>query len=521
MSTAAPDARAPSLALRRVHKRFGEVVALDDAGLEVAPGTVHALLGENGAGKTTLVRIAFGLVRADAGEVLVDGVVRRFRSSADAIAAGIGMVHQHFSLVPAMTAAENAALGGHGLFHPREAAARLAHVAAEAGLRVDPNARVDELGVAAQQRLEIVKALARGARVLILDEPTAVLAPSETDELLAWLRRFASGGGAAVLITHKLREAIAVADDVTVLRRGRTVLSRAAGGIGASELAAAMVGPAAGDDVAVVLEAERSDAATTIGGPPPTAKVAPTAHSTITDPALVGSDGLAPATVRAHHVTLSDARGVTIVRDATFTVDAGEIVGVAAVEGAGQHELLRALAGRQHPTAGVLMLPAADGTAFIPEDRHRDGVALELSLVENVALRGAGARRGLVRWRELARRATGLIAHHDVRAAGAHAPMSTLSGGNQQKLVLARELSDGPALVVAENPTRGLDVHATAQVHARLREARDRGAAVVVYSTDLDEVLALATRVLVVHAGTVRELPLDRERVGRAMLGAE
>jgi len=225
-------------------------------------------------------------------------------------------------------------------------------------------------------------------------------------------------------------------------------------------------------------------------------------------------------TVRAHQVTLRGARGVSAVRDATFTVDAGEIVGVAAVEGAGQHELLRALAGRQAPTAGVLLLPGAEWTAFIPEDRHRDAVALELSLTENVALRGAGARRGLVRWREMARHATSLIARHDVRAAGASVPMSTLSGGNQQKLVLARELSEGPALVIAENPTRGLDVHATAQVHARLREARDRGAAVVVYSTDLDEVLQLATRVLVVHAGVVSEHPPERDRVGRAMLGA-
>ena len=510
----------PSLALREVHKRFGAVVALDGAGLDVAPGTVHALLGENGAGKTTLVRIAFGLVRADAGAMLVDGVARRFRSSADAIAAGIGMVHQHFSLVPAMTAAENAALGGRGLFHPREAAARLARVAGEAGLRVDPDARVEEMSVAAQQRLEIVKALARGARVLILDEPTAVLAPAESDELLAWLRRFASAGGAAVLITHKLREALAVADDVTVLRRGRTVLTRPARGLDAAELAAAMVGPASGDEVAVVLEADQIDSTTTIGGPPPTAKVAPIARSTITDPALVGSEGLAPATVRARHVTLRGARGVLAIRDATFTVDAGEIVGVAAVEGAGQHELLRALAGRQHPTHGELMVPDAELIAFIPEDRHCDAVALELSLTENVALRGAGRRRGLVRWREMARHASALVARHDVRAAGASVPMSTLSGGNQQKLVLARELSEVPALVVAENPTRGLDVHATAQVHARLREARDGGAAVVVYSTDLDEVLQLATRVLVVHAGVVSEHPPERERVGRAMLGA-
>lgn len=498
---------APALALRALRKRFGATLALDGASLEVTTGTVHALLGENGAGKTTLVRAAFGLVRADEGEVLLDGLPRRFRSAADAIDAGVGMVHQHFSLVPALTAAENVALGGRGPFHPRVAAERLTRVAEEAGLAVDPWARVEDMSVAAQQRLEILKALARGARVLILDEPTAVLAPAEADELLAWLRRYVARGHAAVLITHKLREAVAAADAVTVLRRGRTVLARAAAGARVEELAAAMVG--AGDG---------SEVSTTVGGPPPNDTMHEEAVRTFTTFPHVASERPA-AIVEARRATVLDERGHVILRDLAFVLHRGEIVGVAAVEGAGQHALLRALA-RRLPTSD-LSGPPAESIAFVPEDRHRDAVALEMNIVENVALRGAGARRGIVPWRRLAERSTRLVAAFDVRGPGVRAPVSALSGGNQQKLVLARELSGGAALVVAENPTRGLDVHATAQVHARLREARDAGAAVVVYSTDLDEVLQLATRVLVVHAGQVRELPPERERVGRAMLGAE
>ena len=479
------------LALRAVHKRFGPVQALDGATLIVRPGTVHAMLGENGAGKSTLVRIAFGLVRPDAGTMEIDGTTRRFPHSAAAIAAGIGMVHQHFSLVPAMTAAENVALGGHGRFDPARAAETLRAVAASAGLAIDPEARVDELPVAAQQRLEILKALVRGARLLMLDEPTAVLAPREIDELMAWLRRFVAEGNAAVLITHKLREALAVADEVTVLRRGRTVLTRPARETSAEELAAAMVG----------------------------ASTMPT-HDAAPRPMHLASFDDAPPVADASALELRDARGVAVLRETSFALRRGEIVGVAAVEGSGQHELLRALAGRLAPAGGTLRTPPAAQIAFVPEDRHRDALALDFALDENVALRGAGARRGAMRWDRIRERTSALLAEHDVRASGARAPARTLSGGNQQKLVLARELADDPALVVAENPTRGLDIHATAQVHARLREASRRGAAVLVYSTDLDEVLALAGRMLVLHAGRLRELPPDRERVGRAMLGA-
>ncbi|HYD53364.1 MAG TPA: ABC transporter ATP-binding protein [Gemmatimonadaceae bacterium] len=512
MSDASPapsTARGASLTLRGIHKRFGAVVALDGASIEVVPGTVHALLGENGAGKSTLMRIAFGLTQADAGDLVVHGAARRFRHSAEAIGAGIGMVHQHFSLVPAMTAAENVALGGRGRFHPARAAARLREVARSAGLAVDPEARVEELPVAAQQRLEILKALVRGARLLMLDEPTAVLAPREIDELMAWLRRYVAQGNAAVLITHKLREALAVADDVTVLRQGRTVLARPAAETDAALLAAAMVGKG-GEDAGGPAHAR--------GAPPETQyEIAKEGGH---HPTTATRRENAPSVVDARDLAIRDARGAAVVRDASFALAAGEIVGLAAVEGSGQHELLRVLAGRMRPAHGALRLPAPAAIAFVPEDRHRDALALDFSLAESVALRGSGARRGRLRWAEVVRRTAALLREHDVRAAGPTVPVRTLSGGNQQKLVLARELADEPALVVAENPTRGLDVHATVQVHAQLTDAAARGAAVLLYSTDLDEVLTLATRVLVLHGGRIDELPPDRERVGRAMLGA-
>jgi ABC-type uncharacterized transport system ATPase subunit len=480
----------PALALDGISRRYGSVVALDDASFTLRAGTVHALLGENGAGKTTLMRIAFGMVRPDGGHVHVDGREVRFRSAADAIAAGIGMVHQHFTLVPPMTVAENIALGGHGLLHRQRSAATVRDLAALTGFALEPDALVEALPVGAQQRVEIAKTLARRARVLVLDEPTAVLAPAETDDLLRWLRAYVTEGNAAVLITHKLREALGVADDVTVLRRGRVVHAGLATEASASSLTSAMIGA----DIA-------------------RAPIAPAVLA-----AFVGTP-----TFRAEQLTVRDERDVVRVRDATFSVHGGEIVGLVGVEGAGQRELLRALAGRREAAGGTLTRP--DVIGFIPEDRHHDAVLLDRPLAENVALRGAGRHRGTIGWSAVRARTEALIQAFDVRAPSARVPMRALSGGNQQKLVLARELDEegdaaaGPLAIVAENPTRGLDVRATAEVHTRLRAARDRGAAVVVYSSDLDEVLSLATRVLVTFAGTVREVPPERDAVGRAMLG--
>ncbi len=471
---------APALTLERIAKRFGEVQALEDASLSVRRGSLHALLGENGAGKTTLMRIAFGLIRADAGTVAVDGQVMTARSPLDAIARGVGMVHQHFTIVPAMSIAENVALGGRGRYRRETAAETVRRIGVETGLVLDPNARAGDLPVGAQQRLEIVKALARGARVLVLDEPTAVLAPTEAADLLRMLRRFTTGGGAVVLITHKLREALDAADTITVLRRGRSVWTGA---------------PGKTDEEAL--------ARLTVGG------LGETAVRHVVEPGAV--------VLAAHDLYARDAAGARRVRGVSLDVRAGEVVGIAGVEGAGQHELLRMLAGRRVPDGGHVERPAS--VAFIPEDRHRDALVLGFSLEENVALRGAGAARGVLPWPEIRARTTSLLERFEVRPARATALARELSGGNQQRLVLARELGDRPAALVAENPTRGLDVAATAAMHRHLLAMRDAGGAVVIYSSDLDEVLELADRVIVMQGGVAREVPMERAAIALALLG--
>ena len=480
----------PALELSRITKYFGGLAALDDASMIVRPGTIHALLGENGAGKTTLMRVVYGMVRPDGGTISVGGQERRLPSPLAAIAAGVGMVHQHFTLVPAMTVAENLAIGGHGLLRTHEMKARVRAIAERTGFALDPDIRVESLSVGAQQRVEIAKALARSATLLILDEPTAMLAPPEIDDLLVWLRTYADTGCAVVLITHKLREALAVADDVTVLRRGRSAFSGRAASTSAEQLTIAMIG------VAPVV-------GPTPVHPPPTA---------------VGSTPV----FAARCMSVRAPGGRVRVREATFTVYGGELVGIVAVEGSGQHELLRALAGRYDVSAGTLDRPTVAG--FVPEDRQRDAIHLDRSIAETVALRGAGTRHGTISWGAVRENATALVHAYDVRAEGTMSPVRSLSGGNQQKLVLAREMEATadqpvPSAIIVENPTRGLDVRATAAVHSRLREACARGAAVVVYSSDLDEVLALASRVLVLFDGNVREVPPDRDLIGRAMLG--
>ncbi len=519
--TGTSDRSRPSvLVMRGIVKRFGEVAALDDVDLTVRAGTVHALLGENGAGKTTLMRIAFGMIKPDAGTMAIDGTVRRFRSVAESIAAGIGMVHQHYTLVPAMTVADNVALGLRARYDVRAVSDRIRAIGADTGLTLDPAAIVGDLSVEAQQRLEIVKALARDARLLILDEPTAVLAPLAAAEVLQWLRTFASGHRSVVLITHKLREAMGIADDVTVLRRGRVVLAVRAEATTESALADAMLGTEDSRD--------RSAAHAILGTAAPggqSATVATAAQASDAgrsddrsgdgDP-LVIARGEAPV-IAASGVTIRDQRSVVKLVDVSFAIHGGEIVGIAAVEGQGQHELLRAMAGRMPVASGKLTTPAATG--FVPEDRQRDALVLDFPLYENVALNGAGARSGRVRWRRMREHTQQLLTAFDVRARDGGVRAVTLSGGNQQKLVLARELADGPPALVAENPTRGLDIHAMAAVHARLFEARARGCAVVFYASDVDEVLALADRVLVVADHTVREVRRDRDAVGRAMLG--
>ena len=479
----APNQQAPALELRGVSKRFDSTVALDGVDFAVAVGQVHALLGENGAGKSTAMRVAYGLTPADAGTAHLFGRQMARHSVPAAVRAGVGMVHQHLSLVPTLTAAENLALGGRGLFSLQVAEASLRSVSQASGLVVDPKAIVADLGLVEQQRLEILKALARNARVLILDEPTAILAPSEAGELLQWLRRFADGGGSVVLVTHKLREAIAIADAVTVFRRGRVVLTVGAKATSEEQLARAMF----------------PDATASV----PTVPIVPTAASAVV--------------ARLADAGIGGARGQAV-RGASFELRRGEIVGVAAIEGSGHRELLNALAGLTGAEKGTIELP--ERIALIPANRARDAAIGEFTLAENVALHGLAKRRGLMPWRAIESNTAALIQRFSIAAPSPRTPLGSLSGGSQQRLVVARELENEVDLVIADNPTRGLDLRASAFVHEQIRLAAARGAAVVVHCGDLDELLALATRVLVVFHGDVRAMGMDRDAISRAMVGA-
>ncbi len=492
--------RADAVRMRGIAKHFGSVQALRGADFSCARGEIHALLGENGAGKSTLMQVLFGLVKRDAGTIELAGRPAVIDSPVDAMAAGIGMVHQHFTQVARMSVAENVALGGPGLRFDRGAAAELVRrVGRETGLALDPDTRAGDLPVGLRQRLEIVKALARDARVLILDEPSAALTPQEVNDLFAALGRVRSSGAAIVLITHKLREVLVLADRVTVLRRGAMVVTGEAGRFGAAELARAMIGDAAAPaDLAEALEVATLDA--------------PDVGARPAGPALE---------VRELRVRRPGTRRFAV-EGVSLTVAAGEIVGIAAVEGNGQRELMRAVAGLLPHDGSVVV--GCDGTVgFVPEDRHGEGLILDLTLSENLAL---GAAHGLWLDRRRFEHAAALATEeYGIHAGDATQPVRQLSGGNQQKVVLAREIARRPVLLVAENPTRGLDVHAMAEVHARLRAAARRDElGVLVYSTDLDEVLALADRVGVMVGGRwswVPETSWTREAVGAMMLGAD
>ena len=480
--------------MRGIEKTFGPVHALRGADFSLAVGEVHALLGENGAGKSTLMHVLFGLLRADAGSIEVGGRPLAGGSPREAMAAGVGMVHQHYSLVPRMTVAENVWLGRSGMrYSRREAEAVVRRVGQQSGLVLDPSDLAGDLPAGSRQRLEIVKALARDISILILDEPTAALAPPEVDELFAALRRLVASGMSVVLITHKLREVAAIADRVTILRRGEVVRTAAAADLPAEALARAMIGEdAAPDQVARALDVRIADAA-------------------------------------SHGVLVLAARNVGIrgeggrpdpVRDVSFGLRAGEIVGIAAVEGNGQRELMRTIAGLV-PHTGRLDALTKGAIGFVPEDRQGEGLILDFSLVDNLALSSRGDF-----WLDRVaqdRDAGAAIAAFDIQAGSATAPVRTLSGGNQQKVVLARVLGKKPVLLVAENPTRGLDIRATAFVHAQIRRAaREDGMGVLFYSTDLDEVLALADRVAVMVTGEWRWVPdnaRSRSGVGAMMLG--
>lgn len=461
--------RHPSLEMRGITKQFGAVVALSNVSLSVQPGSIHALLGENGAGKTTLMRIAFGMIAADAGSILRDGTLLTMRSPADAIAARIGMVHQQFSLIPAMTVAENVALGGKGLYRFDDIADRMRAVATMTGLSLNPRAKVASLTSAERQKLEIIRTLAHDATLLILDEPTTVLTERDTGELFEQLHVFVKTGRSVVLITHKLQNALSHADEVTVLRRGKLILNAPMSSATRESLTTAMLG------------------------------------TVLNDTPLTR-----PAANRLHVVARVTAPAVEVF--------AGEILGVAALEGAAG-PLLRLLAGRgQGPTADI---PAPERTGFVPENRQDEAMIPDFSLAENIALRNAGQRRGLIDWKKVNEDASEVIRQFDVRAAGLEATARSLSGGNQQRFVLGRELGDNPSLLVLENPTQGLDVNAAAAVHERMRAARNAGTAIVFYSSDLDELAELCDRVVVIGGGRVFSSSPDAGEIGQLLLGIE
>ncbi len=475
------DIASPDLELREISKSFGRMSALDNASLIVRKGSIHALLGENGAGKTTLMRIAFGMIAADSGSISVQGDPVHFKSPADAIAAGIGMVHQQFSLVPEMTVAENVALGGHGKFDRTVVAHRIEAIGRKMGMELDPFAKVSSLTSSERQKLEIVRTLSHNARTLILDEPTAVLTPTDIGDLFAQLRAFADDGGSIVLITHKLRDAIEHADEVTVLRHGRRVLNSPMRVVDQNDLAKAMLG-------------ESTRVSTPLSVRPSVASI---------------------CVLELKQLTLRDERGVERLTRVSFQVAAGEIVGIAALEGAGR-AMLRLIAGRLEPTAGTIRRPRKVG--FVPEDRQEEAVIPDFSLTENLALGNIASLAGRIDWLRFEQETASTVEEYGVRAASIDSPVSSLSGGNQQKFVLGRELRDQPELLVLENPTQGLDVHAAESVHEKIRAARDSGTGIVMYSSDLDELAALSDRVAVVSRGTITVSAPDKTAIGNLLL---
>ena len=514
-----------SVSMSGIAKRFGTVRALAGVDFELRPGEIHALLGENGAGKTTLMNVLYGMFPPDEGSVALGGREVRFRSPQDAIAARIGMVHQHFMLVPTLTVAENAVLGERGgrLLRRRELAAvsaRLGELAERYGLDVDPQARVWQLSVGEQQRVEVLRALYRDARVLILDEPTATLTPIETERLFPKLRALAAEGASIVFITHHLWDVIDWADRITVLREGERVGTLRPADSSPEELARMMVGR----DVRL-MRVVAGDAAP-VDEPP-------------TSPPKHDSDAAAP-TLAVSGLNARGDRDTVALHDVSLSVAPGEILAIAGVEGNGQPELEETLAGLRTPEAGTVRLEGRDvtradpaermrlGLGLVPSDRYRRGLIRELSVADNLAFDRLGGAPFGSEWRldrkAVASHAAELIERFSIRVDSPDQLAGTLSGGNAQRLVLARILSRDLRCLIAAQPTRGLDVGAIEFVWEQLAAARDRGVAILLISTDLDEVMSMADRCCVMYRGRLvvdwsREL-LDREKVGLAMGGA-
>lgn len=497
------------LELRGITKRFGQLVANDSINLVVQPGEIHALLGENGAGKSTLMNVLYGLYQADEGEILLDDRAQKFAGPGDAMAAGIGMVHQHFMLIPVFTVAENVALGNEptgllGTFNLAEARKRVVEISNRFGFNVDPDALVEDLPVGVQQRVEIIKALSRDAKVLVLDEPTAVLTPQETDELMAIMRQLAKAGTSIVFITHKLREVKEVADKITVIRLGK-VVGDASPEASTSELASMMVGR----EVDLTVSKRK---------------------------ASLGEDVL-----RVENISVLDDRNQRAVNGVSFNVQRGEILAIAGVQGNGQTELAEALLGLRPVIKGSGAIAIKDqylkpqasvrdvlesGVGFIPEDRKKDGLVSEFTIAENLMLDASyksvftkGLNINFAARKLISRE---LVERFDVRTPSADHLAGKLSGGNQQKVVVARELYRNVDLLIASQPTRGVDVGSIEFIHEQLVAERDAGKAVILISTELDEVLALADRIAVMYRGQIVGIvgpETSREQLGKMMAG--
>ncbi len=494
------------LELRNITKRFGTLTANDNISLTLEPGEIHSLLGENGAGKSTLMNVLYGLLQPDEGQILIDGKEVKFAGPGDAMAAGIGMVHQHFMLIPVFTVAENVVLGHEptgkiGNLDLNAARKLVKEISDRFGFDIDPDAKVQDLPVGAQQRVEIIKSLARNAKALVLDEPTAVLTPQETDELMDIMRGLAKSGTSIIFITHKLREVQQVADRITVIRQGKVVASPSPKA-SASELASLMVGRE------VDLDVKRK-------------------------PAKVGAE-----TLVIKDLTVLDDRQHQMVDGVTFSVHDGEVLAIAGVQGNGQTELAEAILGLRKIHSGSIQVAGKDltrstvrevleaGLGYIPEDRKKDGLVAEFSIAENLMLDGSfgkpfakGVQIDFAKRDEIAHK---LIEEFDIRTPSAETLAKQLSGGNQQKVVVARELGRELKVLVASQPTRGVDVGSIEFIHEQIIAARDSGKSVLIISTELDEVLALADRIAVMYRGKIVGIvdsKTTREKLGKMMAG--
>ena len=495
--------------MREITKVFGEFVANDKINLELRKGEIHALLGENGAGKSTLMNMLAGLLEPTSGEIVVNGQVVKLDSPSKAASLGIGMVHQHFMLVEAFTVAENIILGSeltkNGVLDIARATREINELSDRYGLAVDPTAKVADISVGAQQRVEILKTLYRGADILIFDEPTAVLTPSEIDELMAIMKNLVKEGKSIILITHKLDEIRAVSDRVTVIRRGKSIETVEIAGATNADLAEMMVGRS------VSFKTEKQEA----------------------QPKEV--------VLSIQDLVVNENRGVPAVKNLSLDVRAGEIVGIAGIDGNGQSELIQAITGLRKIESGSVELKGQSivglhprqitemSVGHVPEDRHRDGLVLEMMISENIALqtyyKEPLSKKGILNYSNIINYAKKLMQEFDVRAASEIVPASALSGGNQQKAIIAREVDRNPDLLIVSQPTRGLDVGAIEYIHKRLIQERDNGKAVLVVSFELDEILNVSDRIAVIHDGKIQGIvtpeTTNKQDLGVLMAGGE